>query len=460
VGGAVKWPELPPTLPLVEFGVALLIGALVGIDRERKKSSEHLDAVGGLRTFILVAEAGAISAWLSRELDSAWPFAVGALMVGVLVTVGYLSVARAREDALGITTEVSANVVFLLGGLVVFGYRDLAIVLAIATSALLAYKQPLHSLVERISQEDMFAGLKLLIATFIVLPILPNQPVDPWGAINPYRMWWLVILISGLSLAGYVASRWLGTHHGTALTGFFGGLASSTAVTVALSKRSVDHDTPRSLADGLAAGLLIAWTVMFARIAIEVAVVNAALLWAVIIPIASMGLVVAISGGILYLRSRRDARVTAEAVPLKNPFSLTSALKFALLFTLVQLAVRLAQTYLPNQSFYVVAALAGLTDVDAITLSMAEYAREGNAQIAATSIVIAATVNTLVKCGLVMVMGARRLKLRIMVATALVVLTGIAAIFVPPLKSVESPDVPDATENREVLRQTFGVIII
>jgi uncharacterized membrane protein (DUF4010 family) len=443
----VKWPELPPTLPLVEFGIAFLIGALVGIDRERKKSSEQIDEVGGLRTFILLAEAGAISAWLSRELDSAWPLAVGALIVGALVVAGYLNVTRAHEDALGITTEVAAIVVFLLGGLVVFGYRDLAIVLAITTSALLAYKRPLHGLVERLSQEDVFAGLKLLIATFIVLPILPNQTVDPWGAINPYRMWWLVVLISGLSLAGYVASRWLGPRRGTALTGFFGGLASSTAVTVALSKRSVDGDTSPSLADGLAAGLLISWTVMFARIAIEVAVVNAELLWAVVIPIAIMGVVAAIAGGILYLRSRHEAHVNAEEVPLKNPFSLTSALKFALFFTLVQLAVKLAQTYFPSQSFYAVAALAGLTDVDAITLSMAEYARLGNTQIAATSIVIAAIVNTLVKCGLVLVMGARRLALRIMVATGIVLLTGIVAILVPPLHSVESPNVPDAMKN-------------
>ena len=454
--GAVKWPELPPTLPLVEFGIALLIGALVGIDRERKKSSEHLDAVGGLRTFILLAEAGAISAWLSREFDSAWPFAVGALIVGGLVIASYLSVARVQEDALGITTEVAAIIVFLLGGLVVFDYRDLAIVLAIATSALLAYKRPLHGLVERLSQEDVFAGLKLLIATFIVLPILPDQPVDPWGAINPYRMWWLVILISGLSLAGYVASRWLGPHHGIALTGFFGGLASSTAVTVALSKRSVDDDTPPSLADGLAAGLLISWTVMFARIAIEVAVVNAILLWAVVIPIAGMGMVAAIACAILYLRGRREAHGPAKEVPLKNPFSLRSALKFALFFTLVKLAVKLAQTYFPDQGFYAVAALAGLTDVDAITLSMAEYAREGNTQIAATSIVIAAMVNTLVKCGLVLVMGARRLAMRTMVATGIVLLTGIVAILVPPLKSVELPAVPDATENRQEPRCDSG----
>jgi len=447
VCGAVEWPELPPSLPLVEFGIALLIGALVGIERERKKASQHADSLGGLRTFILFAEAGAISGWLSRELESPWPFAAGALMVGALVVAGYLSVTRAQQDGVGMTTEVAAIVVFLLGGLVVSGYRDLAVVLGIATSALLAYKRPLHGLVEKLNQEDVFAGLKLLIATFIVLPILPNQAVDPWGAINPYRMWWLVILISGLSLAGYVASRWLGPHRGIALTGFFGGLASSTAVTFALSKRSADEDARRAPTDGLAAGLLVSWMVMFVRIAIEVAVVNWALLWSVVVPIATMGVVTAAGGGIFYFRRGRPGDVTGEEVPLKNPFSLTSSLKFALLFTAVQFAVTLVQTYFPGRSFYAVAAVAGLTDVDAITLSMAEYAHTGDAQIAATSIVIAALANTLVKCGLVLILGAQPLGLRVVAATGVLVVSGIIALFVPPLKPARAPDAPSPAES-------------
>jgi uncharacterized membrane protein (DUF4010 family) len=400
--GTVEWLELPANLPLIDFGIALLIGALVGIDRERKKATEQLDSLGGLRTFILFAELGAISAWLSITLESLWLFSAAAVVVGALVIVGYVCVTRARNEALGMTTEIAAVVVFMLGGLVTAGYRDLAVVLGIATSALLAYKRPLHGLVAKMSQEDVYAGLKLLIATFVVLPILPNRPLDPWQAINPYRMWWLVILISSLSLAGYVASRWLGPHRGTALTGLFGGLASSTAVTFALARRSTDGSARESLVNGLAAGLLISWTVMFARIAIEVAVVNPALLWVVVVPIATMGLVAAVASALLYLRGRNAAPGAAEEVPLKNPFSLTSALKFALFFTAVQFAVKLVQKYLPSQSFYVVAGLAGLTDVDAITLSMAEYAKNGEEAIAATSIVIAALANTLVKCGLVL----------------------------------------------------------
>jgi uncharacterized membrane protein (DUF4010 family) len=435
----MNWLQLPPNLPLVEFGIALLIGALVGIERERKKASEHADSLGGLRTFILFAETGAISGWLSRQLESAWPFAAATLVVGALIVTSYVFASRTQEDGLGMTTEVAAIVVFLLGGLVVFGYRDLAVVLAITTSALLAYKRPLHGFVEKLSQDDIFAGLKLLIATFIVLPTLPHQPIDPWGAINPYRMWWLVILISGLSLAGYVASRLLGAHRGIVLTGFFGGLASSTAVTLALSKRSIDDANQPPATAGLAAGLLISWTVMFIRIAVEVAVVNAALLWSIIVPIAAMGAVCVVAAGLYYSRARRGSSTSGEEVPLKNPFSLTAAAKFALFFTLIQLVVKLAQTYLPAQSFYGVAALAGLTDVDAITLSMAEYAQSGDPRVAANSIVIAALANTLVKCGLVFLLGTRSLALRIAIATGILLLTGATTLLVPPLKAIEVP---------------------
>jgi len=427
---------LPKDLPLVEFGIALLIGALVGIDRERKQADDPAGAIGGLRTFILLAEVGAVSAWLALQLQSVWIFAAAGLVVGALITAGYLSYTIQHDDSYGLTTEVAAVVVFLLGGLVVYGYRDMAVVLGVATSAILAYKAPLHGLVARLSEDDVYAGLKLLIATFIVLPILPDKPIDPWGAINPSKLWYLVILISALSLAGYVASRWLGAHQGTALTGFFGGIASSTAVTLALARRSKEQESA-AIDNGLAAGVLIAWTVMFGRIVAEVAYVHPPLLRSIAWPIGSMGMAVAVVAAVFYFLARKSAGIAAESVPLKNPFSLTSAFKFAIVFTAVLLAVKLVQTYWPGQGFYVVSALAGLTDVDAITLSMAEYAKSGGgeeqaaqtgaAQVAATSIGIAAIANTLVKCGLVLFLGSWAVSWRVLIATGLVLAVGAAA---------------------------------
>jgi len=426
---AMHWPEFPPELPLIDFGIVLLIGALVGIDRERRKASEQPEDIGGLRTFILVAEAGAVSAWLALQLSALWIFAAAALVVGALVIAGYLSYTQARQRSFGLTTEVAAIVVFFLGGLVIFGFRDLAVVLAIATSAVLAYKQPLHGAALNLSEEDVYAGLKLLIATFIVLPILPNRPLDPWGALNPYKMWWLVILIASLSLAGYVAARWLGSQRGVALTGFFGGLASSTAVTLAFARRSTESGG-QVPASALAAGLLLSWTVMFGRIAVEVAVVHRDLLPSLAGALGVMGVVVALVAGCFYWRSRSEAAAATANLPLKNPFSLSSAAKFAALFTAVELAVKLAQTHWPEQGFYAVAMLAGLTDVDAITLSMAQFAKAGgDPRVAAASIAIAAVANTIVKCGLVVVLGSAALRMRIVAATLPVLMGGGIAIY-------------------------------
>ena len=141
----------------------------------------------------------------------------------------------------GLTTEVAALVVFLLGAMVMLGHAELAIGLGVVTAAVLAYKQPLHGFVDKLGWDDVYAGLRLLIATFIALPLLPNEPIDPWGALNPYSLWLLVILISSLSLVGYVLTRLLGPARGTALTGLTGGLVSSTAVTLSFAKEGRDN---------------------------------------------------------------------------------------------------------------------------------------------------------------------------------------------------------------------------
>ena len=225
--------------PLADFTIALFIGALVGIEREKKQAEEQR-GIGGLRTFLLFAEAGAVAAWLSLRLATPWIFVGVGMLVVATVIAGYWAWVRKHPDDIGLTTEMAAIVVYLLGGLTLAGDPGLAVALAIATSAILAFKQPLHGAVDRIGWDDIYAALKLLIATFIVLPVLPDRPLDPWGALNPYRMWWLVVLISGLSLVGYVATRWLGTGRGIPITGLFGGLVSSTAVTLTFARRSAE----------------------------------------------------------------------------------------------------------------------------------------------------------------------------------------------------------------------------
>jgi uncharacterized membrane protein (DUF4010 family) len=267
--------------------------------------------------------------------------------------------------------------------------------------------------------------LRLLIATFIVLPLLPDRPVDPWGALNPRSLWMLVLLISSLSLVGYVATRMLGAGRGIPLTGLTGGLVSSTAVTLAFARQSRDVTDARAI-PALASGILLAWGVMFVRVIVEVLVVNRSLLPGLALPFGAMAVVTAAAAW--WLRRRTTLETRAEDVPLRNPFSLTSAIKFAALFALVLLVVKLVQTYAPGRGLYFVAALAGTTDVDAITLSMAQYGRTDNAAIATRAITIAALSNTLVKSAMVASLGSPALRRPMMLATAAVIAAGTGAM--------------------------------
>ncbi len=409
-----------------DFAIAVLLGVLVGIEREKRKMEEkETEHIAGLRTFTLLALLGAASGHLARTLSSPWILAAGFLVVGAFVVAGYLTTARSSRGGKGLTTETAAVVVFLLGALVMFGMRELAIGLGVVTAAVLAYKQPLHGFVEKLGWDDVFAGLRLLIATFIALPLLPDEPIDPWGALNPYKLWLLVILISSLSLVGYVLTRWLGPARGTALTGLTGGLVSSTAVTLSFAREA--RAKPRE-AGALACGILLSWAVMFARIAVLVAVVNRPLLPPLAVPILAMGLIAGGFAAYLYFYDGpTDGAPLKGRVEIKNPFSLTAAAKFATLFAAVLLAVKIVQAHFPAGGLYAVAALAGLTDVDAITLSMAEFAQSGAARIAVIAIVIAALANTIVKWGMAFVLGGRQLGKKLALATALTLAAGLAA---------------------------------
>jgi uncharacterized membrane protein (DUF4010 family) len=407
------------------FATALLIGALLGIERERHRREHDEQAIGGLRTFILFALIGALGGWLALALDSAWILAAALIAALAPMLAGYVISARTQPDALGLTTELAAVAACLLGAMTTLGYRELAVGLGVAVAAVLAYKQPLHGIVYRLDREDIFAGLRLLIATFIVLPLLPDQPVDPWGALRPRSLWMLVLLISSLSLVGYVATRLLGAGRGIPLTGLTGGLVSSTAVTLAFSRQSREPAF-QSAVPALASGILLAWGVMFVRVLVEVLVVNRSLLPSLALPFGTMAAVTAAAAW--WLRRRAALETPAQDVPLRNPFSLASATKFAAFFALVLLVVKLVQTYAPGRGLYFVAVLAGTTDVDAITLSMAQYARSGNGTLAAQAITIAALANTIVKTGMVLGLGSAALRRPVALTATAVIASGAGAM--------------------------------
>ena len=412
----------------LNFATAILLGALIGIEREKRKEKEHhASGIAGLRTFTLIALFGAAAGWLSHQTSSPWVLAGGLLIVGTFVVAGYFVAARTDPESTGLTTEIAAVVVFLLAAMVMRGFSALAVGLGVVTAAVLAYKRPLHSFVDKLGWDDVYAGLTLLIATFIALPLLPNEPIDPWGALNPYKLWLLVILISSLSLVGYVLTRVLGQTRGTALTGLTGGLVSSTAVTLSFAKDARDKPkTTRSLA----CGILLSWAVMFARVIVLVAAVNRALLAHVLLPFTVMTLVVGAFAAFLYFgSSSKGGKAANSNINVENPFSLVAAAKFAALFAVVLLAVKIVQGTFPPSGLYAVAALSGLVDVDAITLSMAELAKSGEAYVAVVAIVIAAIANTIAKCGMAFAIAGTALGRPLLIATVATLAAGLAAAF-------------------------------
>ncbi len=407
---------------------ALLAGALVGVDREKSKVASGNIGIGGVRTFTLFALTGALGGLLAQALAGALVLAAVVLAVAALVIAGHLVQSRSRPDAIGLTTETAGVAVCLLGAACTTGHREAALACAIVVSAFLTYKESLHGLVARVGPDDLAAGIKLLAASFIVLPLLPAQAIDPWGALKPRSLWLLVILMAAFSLVGYVATRALGQERGNAITGLTGGLVSSTAVTLAFARRSRQEGGGADAS--LAAGTFLAWAVMFVRVAVLAALVHPPLLRALAVPFVPM---LAVTAGFAAALMRGAGSAKPEAgprVPLRNPFSLLEAMKFAALFAVVLLVMALAQQYFPQGGTYAVAALAGTTDVDAITLGAAALAGRGDATltVAAITILVAVLANTLVKCGVSAALGGPRLRRAALALTAALVLIGGLAV--------------------------------
>ena len=407
-----------------QFGAALGLGMLIGLERERTRGKESTFA--GARTFSLVALLGAISVYIGHESGQPWIVGLAFLaVVGLVLTAYYLT---AKGGDIGATTEASILLTFFIGGLCAWGEVGVAGAVAVVTMLLLAVKGWLRNLAKRIEPSDVEATLKFAIITLIILPLVPDTNYGPPGleVINPYKTWLMVVLIAGLNFVGYILVKVLGREHGFGITGLLGGLVSSTAVTLSFSQRS--RSEPQ-LAPVLALAILLAWTVMFFRVVVEVGVVNFSLAKSLVSGMMLMGTV---SLGICILLWRRGSSAEkAEVEPSNNPFELGDAIKFGGLFAVVIFIASAAQTYFGDTGLYVAGALAGLTDVDAIALSMANLAQQdpGSSTVAARTVVIAVISNTMVKCGMVIWLGAASLRKMMIPITLVLALSGVAATY-------------------------------
>lgn len=385
------------------LGLALAVGLLIGLERGwRERTAAEGSRVAGIRTFGLIGLGGGLAALLTGAVAG---LAFGLVFLGfaALQIAAYLGALRPGE--VGATTSVAALVTFLLGAMAVNGDMAVAAAGAVVATVLLTAKPVLHRWLERIEYPELVAALKLLLISVVMLPVLPNRTVDPWNALNPYEIWWLVVLIAGISFCGYVAVRLAGAERGVMLTGLLGGLTSSTAVTVNFARLSQQNaDASRLLAAGAAA----ACATMLPRILFIVGLLNQALLTILALPLGAAAAVAYLGAAWLWRASA--GTVGGTALRIENPFEFWVALRFGVLLAAILLLAQLLPRWLGDSGLFLLAAASGLGDVDAISLSMARLG--GDSVIVATAaaaVAFAALANTIAKVGLAFVIGRARM---------------------------------------------------
>ncbi len=409
----------------LRFGAAIAIGFMVGLQREFAHGGGGREIAAGERTLALMGLVGALAAMAAEQLASPVVFLGIILLLGTFASVAYFT--DAWRGRVGMTTEVAMLIVVLVGALCYWGYLTIAVAVGIATTALLSLKLETDRLVRALTREDIFAALQLAVISAIVLPVLPNGSFlpPPFDVLNPFKIWLMVVFISGISFLGYVAIKIVGPERGIGLTGFLGGMVSSTAVTLSFSERSNQDD---ALARPFALAIVVAWTVMFSRVLVEVGVVNRELLKVVWIPITAIGAVGLLYCAYLYLLQRARER---SDIQFSNPFDLMSAIKFGLLYAIVLLVSRTAQLYFGDTGIFLSSIVTGVADVDAITLSVAELSRMGDVElvVASRAIVMAAVSNTVVKGGIALMGGSPALRKALLPGVLLMSAVGIGVAF-------------------------------
>ena len=404
---------------VIALGLALGVGLLVGFERER-----HPDTVAGVRTFGFAGFIGGLSALLTPTGATPWALIVVSALLGGAGAAGGIVTARRIANSqeagrepfpeIGLTTAFALIATTLLGGYAVLGDRAIAVAAAGVVFLLLYMRDPLHALIRRLGQEDVRAIATFVLIALVILPVLPDRAMGPFDAINPRGAWLLVVLVVAMSLVGYIAQALLGLRAGTLATGLLGGLVSSTATTLGAARRARD-DGAAPMSATIA---LLACGMLPLRLLVLVGVGSPAMLrtvWPWFAAIAGVTLL----GALASLRRAQgmtaDAQgMTADAQGMtkpKNPTQLKSALAFAGAFVVIRVATKATLVYAGMSVFLLVAAVSGITDMDAIALSAADESMHGllTPHEAARAALVALLVNTLFKLGIARVAGSREM---------------------------------------------------
>jgi len=403
--------------------VALAIGLMIGIERGWQER-ESLDGqrVAGVRTYGLIGLLGGVFGMLATQFG---PLVLGLGFVAVTGIVGMVFLAKQRQSGeWGITSLIAALLVFVLATLATTGFALQAAATAVVTVLLLSYKPQLHGLISRLQVEELRAGIKLLLISVVMLPLLPDQGYGPWQALNPYRLWMMVVVIATISFVGYFAIKLGGAHRGILFTGLFGGLASSTAVTLHLSR--LGKHSPE-LASVASSGILIACGTMFIRMLIVVAILAPSQLSSLWPPVVLMAFITYLP--LLRYEKGSGARSLGTSSTLQNPLEIKTALTFGAILTAVMLlSVVLKQTY-GDTGLMTLAAVSGIADVDAIVLSLIGMSDDSlTARLFVMGCIIAAAMNSTVKALMCMMMGGRVLSLQASLPLFIAAVAGLVSL--------------------------------
>lgn len=382
---------------LQRFGASLGIGVLMGLVRERRPGT-----LAGLRTFSLIALLGTLGGLLSERAEASW------LLPAALLVLGAMMIAGDRNDEAhepGTTSTVAVLLCFCLGAMVWFGPLLPAVALGLLSTALLHFKPALRGFATRLTPADVSSLLRFAAVSLLVLPILPDQGYGPYAALNPYRIWLMVVLISGLSLGGYLLLQIIGSGSGVVLLGVLGGLVSSTATSLTFSRQV--RDDPEQLRSARLVILIANLVVLLRLAALALAVSPAAL--PALAPMLACGFV--FGAMVVMWTLHRLPAAEQGALVIRNPGEMRAALSFAGLYAVVLLGVAWMEDRVGEGGVYLAAAVSGLTDLDAISLSAMEMFNTQRLapDALALTLLIAYGANLLFKLGLVYAVAGRAL---------------------------------------------------
>ncbi|GAB3221865.1 MgtC/SapB family protein [Algoriphagus aestuariicola] len=407
---------------IIRLLVAIGIGGVIGLERQYHAMNEESKGFAGIRTFVFLTLLGFVAALFSF-LISPWVYVAFVLGVSMLIGVSYWFTSTRGDH--GATTEFSSLLAFVLGSMALIGLIEISLMITVLILLVLSSKFRIKTIVGKITAEEMYDFIRFVVIALLIFPFLPDQTFGPYDVLNPREIGWVIILTSGLGLAGYALTKFLGTNKGILLGGIVGGLVSSTAVTWIYAKKSKENE---SLAASCATAILGASSIMFVRLLIWTSIFSEEL-FIKLLPavIAIFASAIAVT---LYIYFKRRSRKSEQAeIPLKKALDLKGALIFGLIYVVILLLVSYANENLGTSGTIISSAIAGFSDIDAITISISKLAGTSlDLRIASLAVLVASISNTLVKMGIGIYAGSPGLRKNLLIGYGTVFLVALAIL--------------------------------